>query len=158
MEVLIAMLVLAIGLLALASLQAQSLKFNHESYVRSQATILAYEIMDRMRANPFGDFTDGVTVPVVPANCADPALIASVNVLIQKCFWLLDIQGRLPSGTGTIVVNPADPSLVDVTIMWSDRENDNAADCATAGGPGGTRLFDGVNNICRIMQVWTVFP
>ena len=52
MEVLIAMLVLAIGLLGLASLQAQSLKFNHESYVRSQATILAYEIMDRMRTTP----------------------------------------------------------------------------------------------------------
>ena len=37
MEVLIAMLVLAIGLLGLASLQAQSLRFNHDSYVRSQA-------------------------------------------------------------------------------------------------------------------------
>ena len=96
---------------------------------------------------------------MVPDDCADPALIADVDPLTLKCFWLLDIQGRLPSGTGTIVVNPADGTLVDVTIMWSDRENDTQADCDTAGGgAGGTRVFDGVNNICQITQVWTVFP
>src|SRR5262245_8151399 len=52
MEVLVAMLVLAIGLLGLSSLQAQSMKFNHDAFVRSQATILAYDIMDKMRADP----------------------------------------------------------------------------------------------------------
>jgi len=50
-EVLIAVLVLSIGLLGLAGLQAASLRNNHSAYLRSQATILAYGIADRMRAN-----------------------------------------------------------------------------------------------------------
>lgn len=40
-EVLVALLVLAIGLLGLAALQAQGLRFNHDAYVRTQATNLA---------------------------------------------------------------------------------------------------------------------
>ena len=38
MEVLVALLVLAIGLLGLAALQARGVKFNHDAYLRSQAT------------------------------------------------------------------------------------------------------------------------
>ena len=161
MEVLVAMLVLAIGLLGLASLQAQSLKFNHDSYVRSQSTILAAEMMDRMRANPGGVYVDGVVDPVLPDDCdlvADPTLINDVTPLVEKCFWLADIQGRLPVGTGTIVVNPADARMFDITIMWSDRENDNAVDCAAAAGGAATRVFDAVNSICQVTQLWTVFP
>ena len=170
MEVLIAMLVLAIGLLSLASLQAQSLRFNHDSYVRSQATILAYEIMDKMRANPGADYTDAVLSPAVPANCdldADPTLVNSAAPLVEKCFWLADIQNRRPAGTGTIVTNPADLDLVDVTVLWSDREHDNLADCDAADPDGDatdpldpleSRFFDAPNNRCMVKQAWTVFP
>ena len=50
-EVLVAMLVLAIGLLGLAALQTQGVRFNHDAYVRSNATALAYDIVDKMRIN-----------------------------------------------------------------------------------------------------------
>ena len=50
-EMLVALLVLSFGLLGLAMLQAAGQKFNSDSYMRSQATILAYDIIDRMRAN-----------------------------------------------------------------------------------------------------------
>ena len=50
-EVLVAMVILAIGLLGLASLQAIALKDNQDAYLRSQANLLAYEMNDRMRAN-----------------------------------------------------------------------------------------------------------
>jgi type IV pilus assembly protein PilV len=170
MEVLIAMLILAIGLLGLASLQAQSLKFNHDSYVRSQSTILAYEMMDKMRADPASDYTDGVLDPDVPDDCdlsADATFINSVAPLVHKCFWLADIQGRLPAGTGTIVVNPADPNMFNVTIFWSDREINNLADCDALDPDGDatdptdpleTRFFDAANNLCMVKQAWTVFP
>ena len=161
MEVLVAMLVLAIGLLGIAALQAQSLKFNHDSYVRSQATILASEIADTMRTDPATDYTDVTLAPVVPDNCdltVNPALINSVNPLVLKCLWLLDIQNRLPSGTGTIVVNAVDPQMFDITLSWSDRENNNAVDCAAAAGGSATRTFDAVTQICMVTQIWTVFP
>ena len=50
-EVLVALLVLSFGLLGLAMLQVAGQKFTSDSYMRSQATILAYDIIDRMRAN-----------------------------------------------------------------------------------------------------------
>lgn len=158
MEVLVAMLVLAIGLLGLASLQAQSLKFNHEAYVRSQSTILAYEIMDKVRAA-----APGTNFPALngtnTAGCDPDVLAAAAYVLavqdpsptMAMCFWLLDLQTRLPSGTGNIAVNAVDNTLLDVTLQWSDREYTNAADCAAA-----QRTF--IGGTCMISQSWTVKP
>lgn len=54
LEVLVALLVLSIGLLGLAALQTMGLKFNTQSYQRTQAVLQAYDIIDRMRANPTG--------------------------------------------------------------------------------------------------------
>ena len=50
-EVLIAVLVFAIGPLGLARLEITNLATNHGSQLRSQAMTLAYDIVDRMRAN-----------------------------------------------------------------------------------------------------------
>lgn len=54
LEVLIAILVLSIGLLGLAALQATGLRTSHSANLRSQATQLAYEMTDAMRANRAG--------------------------------------------------------------------------------------------------------
>ena len=62
-EVLVAMLVLAVGLLGLAGLQATSLRNNQSAYNRSQATQLAYDIADRMRANISGKATYTAMLP-----------------------------------------------------------------------------------------------
>lgn len=50
-EVLISIVVLSIGLLGTAALQATSLRNNHSAMQRSVATILAYSIIDAIRAN-----------------------------------------------------------------------------------------------------------
>src|SRR3546814_10441179 len=50
-EVLIAVLVLGIGMLGIASLQATSLRNSQSSLERSQAVIATYAIIDAMRAN-----------------------------------------------------------------------------------------------------------
>ena len=51
LEVLVTLIVLAIGLLGLAGLQVVSLRNNHGAYLRSQAIIQSYDMVDRMRAN-----------------------------------------------------------------------------------------------------------
>lgn len=50
-EVMIALVIISVGLLGLAGLQVSSLKQNQSAYYRSQATLFAYDIADRMRAN-----------------------------------------------------------------------------------------------------------
>lgn len=62
-EVLVSALLLAIGMVGLAGLQAASLKNNQSSFMRSQVTALAYDLADRMRAN----------VPGANANAYAPA-------------------------------------------------------------------------------------
>ncbi len=54
LEVLITLIIMAIGLLGLAGLQTMSLRANHEAYLRGQAVVQAYDIADRMRANRKG--------------------------------------------------------------------------------------------------------
>jgi type IV pilus assembly protein PilV len=50
-EVLVSLVILAIGLLGLAMLQTTGMGFNTNSYSRTQATYLAYDLAERMRAN-----------------------------------------------------------------------------------------------------------
>ena len=50
-EMMIALVILSIGLLGIAALQSRGQQFNHAAYVRTQATLSAYEIMDMMRMN-----------------------------------------------------------------------------------------------------------
>src|SRR3989304_2728195 len=53
-EVLITVVVMAVGLLGLAGLQALSLRYNHDSALKNVATHQIQEIADRMRANQSG--------------------------------------------------------------------------------------------------------
>jgi len=50
-EVLVAVAILAFGLLGIAALQATALRNSQSSYQRSQAVTQTYSILDRMRAN-----------------------------------------------------------------------------------------------------------
>lgn len=75
-EVLVAMLVLSIGLLGLAGMQMTALKSNQSAYYRSQATVLAYDIIDRMRANR-ADALNGVYDIALQNQACDPDLSPS---------------------------------------------------------------------------------
>jgi type IV pilus assembly protein PilV len=111
-EVLIAVLILAIGLLGLAGLQTFSLQSNVHAYQRSQATTLAYEILDAMRANrdvalaggydlAFGDIPAGASI-------SDQDRIA----------WRQRIVALLPAGDASI--QPQGGGIYTVSIQWDD--------------------------------------
>src|SRR5687768_17421752 len=51
-EVLVTVVLISVGLLGLAALQLTTLRGNHDAYARSQASILAANILDCMRTNP----------------------------------------------------------------------------------------------------------
>jgi type IV pilus assembly protein PilV len=78
LEVLVALIVLSIGLLGLSGLQATSLSGNHQALIRSQATLMVSDIIDRMRANRASalagdyDIASGDSTPTGPA-CSTPA-------------------------------------------------------------------------------------
>src|SRR3569833_866562 len=50
-EVLVSVVVLSVGMLGVAGLQATGQSTNHSAYLSRQATALAYDMIDRMCAN-----------------------------------------------------------------------------------------------------------
>jgi len=73
-EILVTVVVLSIGLLGIAGMQAQGVKYSHDSYARSQANLLANEFIERMHANPDGvangDYKDATTNAALNCNLA----------------------------------------------------------------------------------------
>lgn len=110
LEVLIALLVLSIGLLGLAALQTVGLKFTHESYQRTQAVIQAYDMLDRIRANPGGRTATGynnVSLGSIPSlsgiNCTggtgcSPSQLATFDVST----WNTTNASLLKQGQGAV--------------------------------------------------------
>lgn len=112
LEVLIAVAIMALGLLGLAGLQAQGLKNNHSAYVRSQAALFAYDMVDRLRA-------DRVTAIAGSYNLTMAAVAPAGSTLVdtERAGWLGQLA-VLPSGDGSIDVTSA--GVATVTVQWND--------------------------------------
>lgn len=131
-EILIAMLVLSIGLLGMAGLQAASLKNNISSYKRSQATLLVYDLADRMRANVQGRATYSAIPPIAAApqaNCLTTVGCTVAQMAQNDLFeWNAAITSIFPSGTGTIAVDASGTFTVNIT--WDDDQDGDASNNA----------------------------
>jgi len=138
-EVLIAMLVLAFGLLGLAGLQATSLKNNQSAYNRSQATQLAYDMADRIRSNlaEANKLSTSTYVTINPnaaaaqADCKTVSTTCTPADLAQNDLaqWYQDLI-TLPSVTTTPTTTRIDVDVATriytITIIWDDdHDGDN---------------------------------
>ncbi|MCK9604948.1 MAG: type IV pilus modification protein PilV [Methylomonas sp.] len=127
-EVLVAVIILAIGLLGLAGIQTVGLKNNQSAYTRSQATQLAYDIADRMRANVAGAATYTAINPPDAAstnNCFNATGCTPAEMAESDLFaWNATLTDVLPGGSGTIVVAG---NVFTITITWDDdHDGDNS--------------------------------
>lgn len=119
LEVLIAILVLSIGLLGLAGLMASSIRNNHSAYQRTQATWLAYDIVDRMRVNRAAALAANYNTALgVPAACAAAPVLAGSIAAQDLTGWKNLLACALPAGDGAVVVRGN--RRVSVTVEWND--------------------------------------
>lgn len=113
-EVMVAVVVLSLGLLGLAGLQAVNLKANANASLRSQAVILAADMLDRVRAN-----SSNVASYALAMHASAPTLGVTPTVANSDLStWLTNVADAMPGGDGSIVVNGR---TVTVTIQWSER-------------------------------------
>ena len=116
LEVLIAVLVLSIGLLGIAGLMATSMRNSHSAYQRTQATWLAYDIIDRMRGNREAAVatTNNYDIPLGTATSSSTGMAGTdVND------WKATVKNALPGADGSVAVD--DETLgVKVIIQWND--------------------------------------
>jgi len=124
-EVLVALLVLAIGLLGLAALQTTGMRFNQESSLRSQAIMIAYDIVDRMRANSIGKTAGDYDTVSATATFTAPSCIGAVNctpdqiATFDLASWKARIAAALPAGTGAISTSGTRRTI---TITWKEKD------------------------------------
>ncbi|WP_132976018.1 type IV pilus modification protein PilV [Thiobaca trueperi] len=120
-EVLIAALVLSVGLLGLAGLQSVSLKLNQGSYLRTQATNLAYEITDAMRANR--DKVAAYKGNAEAEECEGDFTRTGSNIAEDDFNeWANRLACLLPEGQGNI---SASGNQITVTICWNDSRSES---------------------------------
>ena len=121
-EVLVTLVLISVGLLGVAALQLTSLKNNQESYVRSQAAVLAADILDRMRSNQAG-FNAGNYDMAADASGFDQTGAASTVAAADIAAWQASINRLLPGSdsdaAGRIVRNGR---VVTISIRWRERE------------------------------------
>ena len=122
-EVLITLLVLSTSLLALAAMQMRSLQFNQGAYMRSQANIYAYDILDRMRLNigALGDYESALASVDPESTPVDSPLAAA-----DLDAWRRNIALALPNGRGGIECDAA--NVCTLTIDWDEINTSNRED------------------------------
>lgn len=117
-EVLIAVLVMGIGLLGIAAMQATALRNNQSALERTQATIQTYSILDAMRANRDRALAGAYDMA---ETCVTPGVPSTGATLAQKDIhqWFVDMKQSMgDEGTcGTIVSNGRN---FTVTVEWDD--------------------------------------
>ena len=118
-EVLITVVLVSIGLLGLAGLQLTTVQNTNSSGERFEATTLARDILERMRANRQqalnGQYNLALGDAPAGATLAGNDLTAWINAL-----------GALPGGDGS--VNVDNTGVVTIEVAWTDASNDNADD------------------------------
>ncbi len=126
-EVLVTVVLVSIGLLGFAGLQAVSLKSNRSALQHSYAAMYSYDIIDCMRANPtaahagaynfaFGSSPSGGTI-------AGNDMVA----------WNAALAADLPNGRGKVTVDVQDRATVE--ICWAEGIAADAMN-ALCGNPG----------------------
>ena len=114
LEILITMIIIAIGLMGFASMMVQSMKANRAAMQRSLATFYAYNIIDCMRVNRqaaiAGDYNRSYST-------STPAASTSNMADNDLNLWLTSLSGTLPSGEAQITVLS---NTVTVRIRWSE--------------------------------------
>ena len=143
LEVLVAMLVVAVGVLGVARLQLHAAQSNRAALEHTAANLLATDLLERWRVNPRGSYATALgQAPPAFVDCAQqicaPAQLATFDLAIWKCSlgrWTQDApcvtlraagtlppqaeMPGLPGGDGALAERGGD---VVVTVTWQGAE------------------------------------
>jgi type IV pilus assembly protein PilV len=135
-EVLIAVFVLSVGLLGHSKIQALGVRASTDAHLRTQATYLLSEMMERLRANrPAADSNYYATIDYASIDCSSaPAKVCSEGTAgsAMECnpneiadedamHWFCDVQRSMPNGNVSIGVAA---SIYSIQVSWDGLDED----------------------------------
>lgn len=125
-EVLVALIILAIGLLGVAGVQTLAMKQTTNSNVRSQVSILAYDMAERIRANvegsEGGEYNNITTAPADPGcTTCTPAQVADLDANQ----WYASLADTIPGFVDASITLAS--GIATITVNWTERDLGNDA-------------------------------
>lgn len=130
LEMLVALLVISVGLLGVTSLQLKGQQSNQLSYVRTQVTYLAYDLMERIRANQQSRTNPATTygaskscdaaIAELSSNCESETCTWADIAKYDRALWCDMVKNSLPEGTGDCC--EWDGTTYTFTITWREKE------------------------------------
>lgn len=131
-EVLVAALIMAIGILGYAAMQVRTLQEATNSQYRMQALALAGDLIARIRANtPSAGATPWNALyarqqyagDMAPASCQGAAVVCTADQLATADVYAINQQLRrlLPGADISVQPNPANAATLLVRVAWNGR-------------------------------------
>lgn len=139
LEVLVSVLLAAIGLLALAGANVSAIRYSKMSQYRSTSTMLAHDIAERMRANKLGlgsytyttSWTSQASAIANDSSCEGAAATCTASQLAayDLATWRKVVRDQLPQGS--VFISIQGTVGADVWIAWRDPAVANASENST---------------------------
>jgi type IV pilus assembly protein PilV len=129
-EVLVAVLVLSVGFLGVAALQAMSLSTNNGAMARSMATMASYSVLDAMRIDRTEAENGSYNITVKANACPSTTSTLAQSQITVWCGQLAANLGAAASTAGTIKCDANGNCAI--TISFDD---------SRAGNGGGTQTI-----------------
>lgn len=132
LEVLVSVLIVGIGLLGISALQMTTSVYTESSMHRGHTSMLAREIIERMRVNVDQAKTGGYdinTLPTLTTDCTGAATDCTPAEIRQHDLrtWSARVTALLPGGDAIIntvaPIDPEDPVEISVTLTWTGRNS-----------------------------------
>lgn len=144
LEVLVAAFLLSLGLLGMAGMQASSMKVTHNSYQMQQASQLAAELLERMRANKSAVVAGAYQVDASAAtycgnalaNSCQTAACTHLQMATDDLFRVMcgygsggGVRGLLLDGRLVVTCPGGDCQQgVQLGLQWNERNADRTGD------------------------------
>lgn len=131
-EVLVALVIVAVGLLGLAGLQVRGLSIQKDAHGRALATQLALDLADRMRANrvpgtltPPADYAFTAAYATIPPAASTDCSAGVCNEAQQAQFdmarWVDRVREALPGGWAHVEpIGGTGNRAWNVTLLWTE--------------------------------------
>ncbi len=115
-EILVTLVVVSIGLLGLVSLQFLSMRNANNAFYRQQATFLAEDMLDRIRANSTQTYnvTAGATGSLCTGSCSTAAIRDH-----DIAEWKTSINTTFPDNGAGVVTFDAVNNIYTITVSWN---------------------------------------
>ncbi len=152
-ELLVSVVIMSIGVLGMAGLQIVSIQQNRSALLQGEATLLANDIIDRIRANPDTNYAAALDdTPSPTTNCVGSACTEAEMAAYDIAQWqcsinsfaadetthpvcaTFGIEGALPGAFCTNVTDACaggsitlTSGVYEVSVQWTDQQAvDNA--------------------------------